>query len=172
MNRLPEGYCVVNDLSTSTGNLDHVVIGPTGVFVVETKNCRGVIGSDGKGKLTLNGKGAKRRHVSRLVGRMMGLRDKVRVLASDVDPYYNAVMVFTSAWVDARSGTTGRADCIRDDRLLAYIVDHKPRAKLSAEQVEAVARAFASLARSDPDFAACVKPGSAGSAACAAGAGA
>jgi hypothetical protein len=170
LSKLPEDFCVVNDLSTSTGNLDHVVIGPTGVFVIETKNCRGVIASDGKGELTVNGKAAKKRHVSRLIGRMMGLRDKVRVLAPDVDPYYNAVMVFTSAWVDAKFGTTGRADCIRDDRLLAYIIDHKPRAKLLEGQVGSVAQAFASLARRDADFAARVKQESAGSAACVAGA--
>jgi hypothetical protein len=152
LSKLPDEFCVVNDVSTPTGNLDHVVVGPTGVFVIETKNCRGVIGADGKGELTLNGKPSKKRHASRLVGRMMGARDRVLVLAPGVDPFFNAVMVFTSAWVDAKFGTTGKAYCLRDDRLAGYIVDHKPGKKLSAEDVASIAQAFASLARIDPDF--------------------
>ena len=60
--------------------------------------------------------------------------------------------VLTPAWVDAKFGTTGWADCIRDDRLFKYIVDSKFGKRLSAEEVDAVARAFSSLARVDTDF--------------------
>ena len=70
------------------------------------------------------------------------------------DPYFQAVLVFTSAWDEAKFGTTGWADCIRDDRLLNYIVDNKSGKRLSAAEVDAVARAFSSLARMDPDFSA------------------
>jgi len=76
------------------------------------------------------------------------------VLAPGVDPFFKAVFVFTSAWVAAKFGTTGWAECIRDDRLLKYIVDSKFGNRLSAEEVDAVARAFSSLARMDPDFSA------------------
>lgn len=40
LRRLPEGYRVVPDvrLPGSRANIDHVVIGPTGVFTIETKN--------------------------------------------------------------------------------------------------------------------------------------
>src|SRR6266436_2704077 len=68
--------------------------------------------------------------------------------------FFKAVFVFTSAWVDAKFGTTGWADCIREDRLLKYIVDSKFGKRLSAEEVDSVARAFSSLARMDPDFSA------------------
>jgi hypothetical protein len=34
---LPESFAVLNDVATPCGNLDHVVVGPTGVFAVETK---------------------------------------------------------------------------------------------------------------------------------------
>jgi len=152
LSKLPDGFRVVNDLATPTGNLDHVVIGPTGVFVIETKNWRGIIGADGKGELTWNGEAATTAHVSRLVRRMMGTRDRVRILAPGMDPYFKAVMVFTSAWVNAAFGTTGCAHCIRDDRLLDYILDTKFNEKLSPEEVNAVAHAFASLARMDTDF--------------------
>jgi len=158
LSKLPDEFRVLNDVQTPTGNLDHVVIGPTGVFVIETKNCRGMIGADGKGELTLNGKPATKAHVKRFVGRMMATKERVQVLAPSVDPFFQAVMVFTSAWVDANFGSTGRAHCIRDDRLLSYITDDKWGKRLSAEEVAVIAHAFASLARMDPDFCARAEP--------------
>ena len=43
LNLLPECYLVFNDVKFpgSYGNLDHVVIGPNGIFVIETKNYKG-----------------------------------------------------------------------------------------------------------------------------------
>lgn len=158
LSKLPEEFRVLNDVKTPTGNLDHVVIGPTGVFVIETKNCRGMIGADGKGELTLNGKPATKAHVKRFVGRMMETRERVQVLAPSVDPFFQAVIVFTSAWVDANFGSTGRAHCIRDDRLLSYILDEKCGKRLSSKEVAVIGRAFASLARMDPDFCAKEEP--------------
>jgi hypothetical protein len=151
LSKLPDEFRVVNDLPTPSGNLDHVVIGPTGVFVIETKNWRGIVGADGKGELTCNGK-VQKPYVKRLVGRMMGTKERVAVLAPGVDPFFKAVFVFTSAWVEARFGSTGWADCVTDERLFKYIVDSKPGKRLSPGEVDAVARAFSSLARMDPDF--------------------
>jgi hypothetical protein len=162
LGKLPDEFLVVNDVQTPNGNLDHVVIGPTGVFVIETKNCRGMVGADGKGELTLNGKPATKAHVKRFVSRMMATKERVQVLAPGVDPFFRAVMVFSSAWVDADFGTTGKAHCIRDDRLLNYIADDKWGRRLSAEDVAVIAHAFASLARMDPDFCAKAEPGPGG----------
>jgi hypothetical protein len=152
LSKLPDDFRVVNDVQTPTGNLDHVVIGPTGVFVIETKACRGIIGADGKGELTLNGKPARKAHVNRLVGRMMETRDRIQVLAPGADHFFQAVIVFTSAWVEAKFGTTGRAYCISDDRLVRHILENKPSRRLSALEVAVLAHAFASLAQMDPDF--------------------
>lgn len=43
LNQLPENYFIFNDVKFpgSYGNLDHVVIGPNGIFVIETKNYGG-----------------------------------------------------------------------------------------------------------------------------------
>src|SRR4029079_12261113 len=45
------GYVVMHDLriSMSRANIDHLVIGPTGVFVVETKNVKGKVHLGGGG---------------------------------------------------------------------------------------------------------------------------
>lgn len=147
---LPEEFRAINDLSTPTGNLDHVVVGPTGVFVIETKNCRGVIDASADGELTLNGKPAEQRHVSKFVGRMMGVREKILVLAPGIEPFFQAVMVFTSAWVGCQR--VGSAECMTDDRLVNYILDEKKGKRLTHPQIDLLARAFASLARMDPGF--------------------
>jgi hypothetical protein len=80
------------------------------------------------------------------------------VLAPGVDPFFQAVMVFTPEWVDANFGTTGWAYCIRDDRLVKHIVDNKPSRRLSAEEVAVIGQAFASLARMEPAFNAKAEP--------------
>jgi hypothetical protein len=43
LNQLPEDYFIFNDVKFpgSYGNLDHVVVGPNGIFVIETKNYEG-----------------------------------------------------------------------------------------------------------------------------------
>ena len=147
----PDGFYVVNDLKTEAGNLDHVVIGPTGVFALDAKNWRGVVAADGKGELLLNGRFEKP-YTRQFVGRVMGIKDRVKALAHGPDPYIQAVFVFTSARVDANWGTTGNVHCIRDDQLYDYIVESKKGKKLTTKEVKTIARAFAALARMDPGF--------------------
>jgi hypothetical protein len=51
LNQLPEDYFIFNDVKFpgSYGNLDHIVIGPNGIFVIETKNYNGffIVKEDG-----------------------------------------------------------------------------------------------------------------------------
>lgn len=76
----------------------------------------------------------------------------MQALAPNVDAYFRAVLVFTCAWVDADFGKTGKAHCVRDDRLKRYLEDGKRGKSLSADQVEVLARAFAGLAQMEPEF--------------------
>ena len=45
---LPDGYHVFNDFATGSGHVDHVVVGPAGVFAVETKNWSGKVTLEGE----------------------------------------------------------------------------------------------------------------------------
>lgn len=153
LSRFPTEFFVIHDLTTAFGNLDHVVIGPTGVFVIDTKNWRGLVSSDGKGELLLNGHSTDKPLVRQFVARMMGIRDKIRVLVPHVDAYYHALFVFTAARVDARWGTTSSVNCIRDDQLFDYIVERNFGKRLNTKQVEEIGNAFLTLARLDSDFA-------------------
>ena len=152
LNKSPDEFRVLNDLTTPFGNLDHVVVGPTGVFLLDTKNWRGVVSPDGKGELLCNGKPTDKPFVRQFVGRIMGIKEQVKALAPCLDPYFQPLFVFTSARVDANWGTTKSVHCIRDEQLHDYIVDSKRGNKLKNEQVETIAQAFLGLAHMDADF--------------------
>src|SRR6185436_4270109 len=121
---------------------DHVVVGSTGVFLLDAKNWRGVVAADGKGELLCNGQATDKQLVRQFVGRIMGIKEKVRTLAPGLDPYFQPVFVFTSARVEAKWGTTGTVHCIRDDQLQGYIVEKEFGKKLKAQEVERIAQAF------------------------------
>ena len=83
---------------------------------------------------------------------MLNVRDRVLVLAQGIDVYYGALLVFTAARVEAKWGSTGSVNCIRDDQLYQYIGENKSRRSLKPEEVKTVAQAFLALARMDRDF--------------------
>lgn len=152
LTKLPDEFCVINDVATPHGNLDHVIVGPTGVFVLDTKAWRGIVTSDGKGELMLNGKPTDKAYVRQFVGRMMSVRERVLTLAAGLDTRFNAVFVFTAARVEAKWGTTGKLHCITDDQLFNYIVEKDFGKKLKAEEISQIAQAFLGLAHMDKEF--------------------
>ena len=149
----PDNFFVIHDLGTPSGNVDHVAIGPTGVFAIDAKGWKGVVSADGRGELLLNNEPTAKPFVKQFVGRVMGIKDRLKALAPGMEPYIQAVYVFTSARVEAKWGATGAVHCVRDEQLYDYIVEDKKRRKLNPAEVKTIARAFAALARMDPDFA-------------------
>ena len=147
LEQFPDEFRVIHDVPTASGNLDHVVVGPTGVFVLETKNWLGIVASDGTGELTLNGKPLDQPYVDRFVARVMEVKEKIQGLASDTEAYFQPVFVFTSARVDAGFGTTGAAHCICDERLFDYIVNKRFGRKLPVAEIRKIAEALVALAQ-------------------------
>jgi len=147
----PDDYRVIHDLTTPFGNIDHIVVGPSGAYVIDTKNWKGIVSADGNGELLLNGKPTDKQEVRNLSRRIMSIKDKIKVLAS-VDPYVQGVFAFPSARVDANWGTTGAIHCVRDEQLYDYIVENKKGKKLSKEEINSISQAFFALARMDKDF--------------------
>jgi membrane protein implicated in regulation of membrane protease activity len=52
---LPSEYKIIEDLNTGRGNIDVIVIGPTGLFVIEVKAMKGVV-SYQNGQLAIDGR--------------------------------------------------------------------------------------------------------------------
>lgn len=148
----PDDYRVIHDLTTSFGNIDHVVVGPSGAYVIDTKNWKGVVTADGNGELLLNGKPTQKPEVRNLSRTIMNIKDKVKVLSA-LDPYIRGVLAFPSAWVDAKWGTTGHVYCVKDEQLYDYIVENKKGRKLNSKEIESISQSFLALARMDKGFA-------------------
>jgi hypothetical protein len=148
----PDEFRVINSLSTPYGDLDHIVVGPTGVFIVDSKNWRGTVAADGRGELLLNGKPTDKPTIRPLVARTMSVREKIQTLSGFEPPFFQVLLAFPATRVEARWGTTGAALCITDDQLHDCIVEKKNSDKLDRRRVEALAQAFLALATMDKEF--------------------
>ncbi|MBN2654044.1 MAG: NERD domain-containing protein [Nitrospirae bacterium] len=147
----PDDYYVIHDLTTPFGNLDHVVVGPTGAYIIDAKNWRGVVTANKNGELFLNGNPTHRQEIKNLWRRIIGVKEKIKILSS-MDPFIRGLFVFTSAHVDAKWGTTGYIHCISDEQLYDYIVQNKTNKRLSKKKINAIAQAFFALAVMDKTF--------------------
>jgi hypothetical protein len=150
--RLPNEFHFINDITLPHGNIDHVVVGPTGVFVIDAKNWRGVITADGQGDLLLNGRPPGKPVVRQFTKSIMVLREQVIAMTPGLDTFFNGLLVFTSSRVEAKWGTTRNIKCLRDEQLYDHIVESKFGKRLSAGDVQRLAEAFDSIAHLDPDF--------------------
>ena len=74
LSALPEGYHVFHDVDVSgVDSLDHIVVGPTGVFVIETKFWSGSVISDGS-SLLVNGRQPSRSPCTQVAGEVQALK--------------------------------------------------------------------------------------------------
>ncbi len=130
LNNFPDDFRVIHDLATPFGNIDHVVVGPSGAYIIDTKNWKGVVSADGNGELLLNGKSPQKPEIKNLTRRIMSIKEKVKVLSS-LDPYVQGVFAFPSAYVEAKWGSTGYVHCVKDEQIYDYIVENKKSNKLT-----------------------------------------
>ncbi len=95
---LSDSYVVINNvrLPKGAGNIDHVVIGPTGVFAIETKNIRGHFVCEGEEWFKVkNGRIRRVRSFSRQAKRnALALRDFLR--RHGCDQFVHGVVVLTN----------------------------------------------------------------------------
>jgi len=148
---LPDDFVVVNDVSKTLSNIDHVVVGPSGVFVVDAKNWTGTVEADGKGELLLNGRPLQKPTIKRTLGAVMDFQGKLKAL-TERDYFVRGLMVFPTAYVKANYGSTRQIHCVRGERVAAYIQDHTFANKLSVDDVERIKRATLQLAGMDARF--------------------
>lgn len=101
---LNDGYVIFNNvkLPNGNGNIDHVVIGPTGVFAIETKNIRGNFVCEGDEWFKVkNGKVRKIRSISRQAKRnALALRKFLRKHGCDQFVYSLVVLTNENCRVD------------------------------------------------------------------------
>ena len=144
LERLPDDYFVFNDVSTQEfGNFDHIVVGPKGIFAIETKNWTGLIGTNAEGEITRNGKPLWRSHIRMLARKVMMLREQILVLIRRDDLFIGGLMVFPKAYIEA-GGKTRNIHCLTVERLYDYF-DKCPN-RLQPNAIERIARVLKSIA--------------------------
>ncbi len=95
---LNDSYVLINDvrIPNANGNIDHVVVGPTGVFAIETKNIRGNFVCEGDEWFKVkNGKVRKIRSISRQAKKnALALRKFLR--KHGCDQFVHSIVVLTN----------------------------------------------------------------------------
>jgi len=144
LERLPDDYLVFNDINTEEfGNFDHIVVGPKGIFAIETKNWSGLIGTNAAGELTRNGKPLWRSHIRMLERKVMMLREQILVLTRRDDLFIRGLVVFPKACLEA-GAKTRNIHCLSVEKVYDYF--GKCPKSLQPNEVERIARAVKSIA--------------------------
>jgi Nuclease-related domain len=111
------GWRVIHDVSLGRGNVDHVLIGPAGVFTVETKSHPGPVRVARVHGATISQAQAQRRAIE-------------RVTHLEVEP----LVVFSRAWVDRPMARRKGVRVLPARMLIGYL--GKRAQKLSAGEIE------------------------------------
>jgi Nuclease-related domain len=111
------GWLVIHDATLGRGNVDHILIGPPGIFTIETKSHPGPI------------------RVARLHGAMLSQAQAQRktierVTGVEVEP----LIVFSRAWVDRPTARRKGVRVIPARMLVRYLLRQPSR--LSREEIE------------------------------------
>ena len=136
---LPDDYWVIHGLKPKrhSGDIDHIVICPTGVYAIDTKNWKGVIEADSKGELLRNGKPTSKAEAEKLFDLTMFIKNKVKTLAG-LDLFIHAVLVFPCAWVKTKKVARGYVECKADEELVNYITKNKKGKKLTKKEINSI----------------------------------
>jgi hypothetical protein len=151
LDTLDERFLVLNNYRIGRGDVDHIVVGPTGIFAIETKNLMGTVyfNSDGQfvyektGRKGTNYSGRSQDPVRQVIRRARSLRgllvqkakkSKKRVYI----PYIHALVVFAE-----NTSVVGRENAgvpvLRVEEVANYIIEHEdtlyPRTREAIEKL-------------------------------------
>jgi hypothetical protein len=152
LQRLSNKFFVFHNLNTARGVFEHVVLGPTGFFAIETKNWLGLVGVNEAGELTLNSQRVEQPYVKMFVRRIASLCEQVGNRTNGSEPCIRGVMVFPDAYVDAPYGSTQEVHCVRLEKLHDYIEHPLYSRKADEEEIEGVVRVLREIAGTDQGF--------------------
>ncbi|MBI2874457.1 MAG: NERD domain-containing protein [Firmicutes bacterium] len=98
---LPDTWYVFNGIKLQGDfDLDHVVVGPGGLYYISTKNIRGLITTDQNGQVLHNNKPTDL--LDKTLRQAMTLRERL-VAVMGTDAYINAVLAAPFIWVDLKN---------------------------------------------------------------------
>jgi uncharacterized membrane protein len=141
--KLSDDYLLINDLylRNGGGDIDHVVLAPSGIFVLETKNWSGDITCDGDrwqraGKRSF--KGSPSLQVKRNTAKIKNIIDSSQAFGS-LGVWIEGIVVFTNnnATFHLNNPTVL---ILKLSQLLDHITTHRSPSNLSRQQIEAIGK--------------------------------
>jgi len=120
-----DGWQAIHDVSLGRGNVDHVLVGPGGIFAIETKSHRGRIAVRAIEDWMLRQAYAERKLIERITGMEV-----------------EALLVFSEAYLVGRVPARRLGVTVVPARMLAWYVSRR-RAVMSVEEARGVAERLA-----------------------------
>ncbi len=120
---LPDGYSGFHDVSFPGFNVDHIVIGPGGIFVIETKSHKGQVTAR-KDTLLLNGKPPIKNFLNQVWSQAYSIKDLLKQYREKEWPV-KPVLCFTNAYVKV-SGPVKGIPITNIKYLNAFLTSHAP----------------------------------------------
>lgn len=118
---LSDKYSVFNDVRFPgrKANIDHIVVGPSGIFVLDTKNWRGTVAWAEDGETLLwNGEAEKKGVAKAILADALDVHEKLKTLTNR-DFFIKPILVFPLAKVVPRLNT--KVELQQDD----YLIDKR-----------------------------------------------
>jgi hypothetical protein len=143
---LDDRFRVHHGIETGRGNVDHLVIGPTGVFAIETKNVAGRFELR-DGQVTRDGYDA-RDFILQARAEAMAIRDRLR--EEPLGCWVEALLVSGRDDVQNDRFETGNVTVLSKSALLPFILNR--RIRLSEAEVNRGEEAISGSRRTDPDL--------------------
>lgn len=134
---VPLGYRIIHDVETGFGNIDHIVVGPTGVFAIETKHWKGRFYPK-SGRLMHGGVPADEVVAQ---ARREALEVKKRLVEAGMNLWVEAIVASTKATVTPGLLTFKGVSVVEAKHLAELI--HVGRGRLDPAVCDAAARAIA-----------------------------
>lgn len=138
---LPDDWHVFHSMQINEGSdLDHVVVGPGGIYYISTKNHRGLISTGPDGRLLYNNQPFEEPTQARRQG--MDLSNRLSALLAG-KAWVNVILAIPQAWIDGRGQAKNGVQLVHRENLLYTLKSAPPR--LSPEQVSAHVKAMEML---------------------------
>jgi hypothetical protein len=120
-----QGWCVIHDVSFGRGNIDHIVVGPGGIFTIETKSRGGKVWPDRLDEKMLNQAYAEKKTLEKITHMEV-----------------QALLVFSRAYIVGKGIARRRGVVVLSSRSLAWFFSKQP-ATISPERAEVIHRRLA-----------------------------
>lgn len=133
-----QGWTILNDLQLGdVGNVDHLAMGPQGIFVIDTKNVRGTVsvGFDG-----IDVAGWAKNYVPRVIEQAVEVRDRLLQATRRETLWVQGVLAFVDADMDV-SGFPQDVLVVRAENLVSTLQISRPGRTLSRHALSELVRA-------------------------------